>query len=103
MGSVGIIANPAAGKDIRRLVAHASTFDNLEKVNIARRVLLGLAAADVDEVLRMPDAIGILTRALQHLDGAPRRNSPGLRAGRSPTPTRPAPRRCCASVASGAS
>jgi hypothetical protein len=71
VGSVGIIANLAAGKDIRRLVAHASTFDNLEKVNIARRVLLGLAAADVDEVLWMPDAIGILTRALQHLDGAP--------------------------------
>ena len=45
VGSVGIIANPAAGKDIRRLVAHASTFDNLEKVSIVRRVLLGLAAA----------------------------------------------------------
>jgi predicted polyphosphate/ATP-dependent NAD kinase len=35
----GIIANPAAGKDIRRLVAHGSTFDNNEKVNIVHRVL----------------------------------------------------------------
>jgi hypothetical protein len=30
MGPIGIIANPAS-KDIRRLVAHASVFDNQEK------------------------------------------------------------------------
>jgi hypothetical protein len=69
--SVGIVANPAAGKDIRRLVAHASTFDNLEKVNIVRRVLLGLAAVGVDEVLFMPDVFGIVPRALHHLAGVP--------------------------------
>jgi predicted polyphosphate/ATP-dependent NAD kinase len=69
--SVGIVANPAAGKDVRRLVAHASTFDNLEKVNIVRRVLLGLAGASVDEVLYMPDAFAIVPRALHHLDSAP--------------------------------
>ncbi len=68
---MGIIANPSAGKDIRRLVAHASTFDNLEKVNIVRRVLLGLAAVGVDQVLCMPDAFDILGRALHHLKGAP--------------------------------
>jgi predicted polyphosphate/ATP-dependent NAD kinase len=68
---VGLIANPAAGKDIRRLVAHASTFDNLQKVNIARRVLLGLAAAGTDRVWCMPDAFGIAQRAVRHLDGAP--------------------------------
>ena len=44
MATVGIIANPASGKDIRRLVAHASVFDNNEKINIVRRVLLGLDA-----------------------------------------------------------
>ena len=71
MAAVGIVANPAAGKDIRRLLAHASTFDNLEKVNIVRRVLLGLAAAGVDDVLFMPDPFGIVPRALHHLDGAP--------------------------------
>jgi predicted polyphosphate/ATP-dependent NAD kinase len=69
--SVGIIANPAAGKDIRRLVAHASTFDNLEKVNIVRRLLLGLAAVGTDQVWYMPDPFGIVPRALHHLDGAP--------------------------------
>jgi predicted polyphosphate/ATP-dependent NAD kinase len=36
MTSVGIIANPASGRDIRRLVAHGSVFDNNEKVNIVR-------------------------------------------------------------------
>jgi len=60
---VGIIANPASGKDIRRLVAHGSTFDNNEKINIVRRVLLGLAAAGVNEVAYLPDNYGIVERA----------------------------------------
>ena len=62
--SVGIIANPASGKDIRRLVAHGSVFDNQEKVNIVRRVLLGLEAAGVKKVLYMPDYFGIVPKAL---------------------------------------
>lgn len=61
---VGIIANPASGKDIRRLVAHGSTFDNNEKINIVRRVLLGLDAAGVSEVAYLPDSYGIVERAL---------------------------------------
>jgi len=62
---VGIIANPASGKDIRRLVAHGSVFDNNEKVNIVRRVLLGLEAVGVERVLFMPDYFGIVPRALE--------------------------------------
>ncbi len=49
--SVGLIANPASERDIRRLVAHASVFTSHEKINLLRRVLLGLAAAGVDLVL----------------------------------------------------
>lgn len=60
---VGIIANPASGKDIRRLVAHGSSFDNNEKINIVRRVLLGLAAAGVREAAYLPDTYGIVERA----------------------------------------
>lgn len=60
---VGIIANPASGKDIRRLVAHGSVFDNNEKINIVRRVLLGLDAAGVSEVAYLPDTYGIVERA----------------------------------------
>ncbi len=62
-GTVGIIANPASGKDIRRLVAHGSTFDNNEKINIVRRVLLGLDAVGVSRVWFMPDTYAIVTRA----------------------------------------
>jgi predicted polyphosphate/ATP-dependent NAD kinase len=42
MSTVGIIANPASGKDIRRLVAHASVYDNQEKANIVEGALKGL-------------------------------------------------------------
>ncbi|HEX7034170.1 MAG TPA: NAD(+)/NADH kinase [Pseudomonadales bacterium] len=44
MGTIGIIANPASGKDVRRLVARASVFDNQEKQAIVGRALAGIAA-----------------------------------------------------------
>lgn len=68
MTTVGIIANPASGKDIRRLVAHGSVFDNNEKVNIVRRVLLGLDAMGVERVLIMPDRFGIGFQALDRVE-----------------------------------
>ncbi len=63
-GLVGIIANPASGKDIRRLVAHGSVFDNREKINIIQRVLLGLDALGIDHVLAMPDISGLVRQAV---------------------------------------
>ncbi|MFN0148099.1 MAG: NAD(+)/NADH kinase [Dehalococcoidia bacterium] len=62
-GPVGIIANPASGKDIRRIVARASTFDNQEKRNIVRRALAGALAAGADRFLYMPDCYGIVSEA----------------------------------------
>jgi len=67
MITVGIIANPASGKDIRRLVAHGSVFDNDEKVSIVRRVLLGLEAVGVERVWIMPDSFGIGLKAIDPL------------------------------------
>ncbi|MDP6512555.1 MAG: NAD(+)/NADH kinase [SAR202 cluster bacterium] len=61
MASVGIIANPAAGKDIRRIVAQGRFVPNNEKVNILKRVLSGLDAVGVESVLFMPDS-GMLGR-----------------------------------------
>lgn len=61
--TVGIIANPVSGKDIRRLVAHGSVFDNQEKVRIVRRMLLGLDQIGVGEVVYMPDYYAIVERA----------------------------------------
>ena len=65
--TVGIIANPASGRDIRRLVAHGTVFNNDEKVNIVRRVLLGLEAAGVTRVFVMPDSFSIVQKALDGL------------------------------------
>ena len=64
MKTVGIIANPASGKDIRRLVAYGSVFDNVEKVNIVRRLLLAMDSLGVKDVFYMPDAYHITERAL---------------------------------------
>jgi predicted polyphosphate/ATP-dependent NAD kinase len=65
--TVGIVANPASGKDIRRLVAHGSVFDNNEKSNILQRILLALDALGVDRVSIMPDYYGLGERALSEL------------------------------------
>ena len=62
-GSVGLIANPASGRDIRRLVAHASVISTDEKVRIIRRLLLALDAAGVERVLYMPDTSRLVPRA----------------------------------------
>jgi len=67
--SAGIIANPASGKDIRRLVAHATVFDNQEKVNLIRRILLGLQATGVQTVWIMPEYFGFYDRALDAFCG----------------------------------
>ncbi|TCJ19914.1 ATP-NAD kinase [Rubrobacter taiwanensis] len=71
--TVGVVANPASGRDIRRLVAGASVFDNAEKGNMVRRLMTGLGAAGVDRVLMMPAGDGIaesLTRNLRGRTGA---------------------------------
>lgn len=65
MSAVGIIPNPASGKDIRRLVAHGSVFDNHEKANIVGRLLLGLEAVGVERAWIMPDSFGIGLCALE--------------------------------------
>ena len=67
MSKVGLIANPASGKDIRRLVAYASLMDNKEKTNLVRRILLGIDSTGVDEILIMPDYYGLGSRALSGL------------------------------------
>ena len=52
---VGIIANHAAGKDIRRIVSQGRFISNQEKVNTLARVIAGLVAAGVKRVVFMPD------------------------------------------------
>src|SRR6266487_5452330 len=73
---VGIIANPASGRDIRRLVAYGTVFDNNEKTAIVRRVLLGLEAVGIVQVAYLPEHdFGIVPRALDGLSGRPQGSS----------------------------
>ena len=63
MATVGIIANPAASKDIRRLVAQGRVVPDWEKVNTVRRALIGLQSTEVDRVVAMPDSGNLCRRA----------------------------------------
>ncbi|HIM61753.1 MAG TPA: ATP-NAD kinase [Dehalococcoidia bacterium] len=63
LGLVGIIANPAASKDIRRLVAQGRVVPDWEKVNIVRRVMLGLQAVGANQILAMADSSNLVRRA----------------------------------------
>ena len=63
MSLVGIIANPAASKDIRRLVAQGRVIPDWEKVNTVRRVMLGLQSVGVSNVLAMADSSNLVRRA----------------------------------------
>lgn len=66
MGIVGLIANPASGKDIRRLVARASVFDNQEKGAILRRALAGMASAPGDKCIAyLDDPHALVDQALR--------------------------------------
>lgn len=67
MKSIGIIANPASGKDIRRLVSHATVVDNNEKVNIVKRVILSAQGCGVDRIYIMPDTFLIGYKAKEDL------------------------------------
>ena len=57
--TVGLVANPASARDIRRLVADASAVTTNDKLNLIRRAMVGLAAAGVDRVVSMTDLSGL--------------------------------------------
>jgi predicted polyphosphate/ATP-dependent NAD kinase len=69
---VGIVANPASGRDIRRLVAGASVFGNADKAGMVFRLLAGLGAAGVQRALMLPAGDGLsptLHRQLERRTG----------------------------------
>ncbi len=69
MSIFGIVANPASGKDVRRLVARASVFDNQEKQAIVGRVIVGAKAAGAVECAYLDDANGIVAGAIRDSSG----------------------------------
>ncbi len=81
-GSVGIIANPVSGKDIRRLVANAPSSTLAEKYTIVRRLVLGAAAAGADHFWFLTEPHHIGARAIETL------NLPGVRFDHVPIEAR---------------
>jgi hypothetical protein len=66
---LGIIVNPKAGSDVRRVLAAASTTTLEEKISIVRRVVLGAVEAGVDRVIINHDPHEIARRATETLSG----------------------------------
>ena len=63
MTAAGVIVNPHAGKDLRRLVSAAGQTSDASKVGTLRRVIAGLAEAGVEQILVGADRHGLGERA----------------------------------------
>lgn len=59
MPAIGLVVNPSAGRDIRRLTGSAVVSDNYAKRQTARCVLAGLAMTPDVEAVVMPDKAGL--------------------------------------------
>jgi hypothetical protein len=70
--SIGIIANPASGKDIRRVVAYGNAYGNSDKVSIVQRVLLAAGITGIDTVYYMEEYYGIVNAAVSGIYGVHR-------------------------------
>lgn len=66
--SVGLVANPVSARDIRRVIANATSLQVSDRANIVMCVLAAVRACGVKRVLMMPENGGIrslLKRGLQ--------------------------------------
>ena len=63
--TVGVIANPMSGRDIRRLVASASVFPNAEKASMVVRLTAAAGALGVGRVRVSTDTFGVSTAVLR--------------------------------------
>ena len=59
---IGILVNPRAARDIRRLVTGASSIPVSERIAICHRIVRGLAVLDVGQILMMPDRDNIAVK-----------------------------------------
>ena len=69
-GTVGIIANPAAGKDIRRLVSAASPTSDMAKIGIVRRAIVGAAEGGAERIVISDDHKSLGRQAIEGLGRA---------------------------------
>ncbi len=75
---VGIIANPASARDIRRIVAHGGATTTYDKLNLLRRVMSGLGAIGVGHVISMADRAGVMAGLAQASTGPSAKEWPTL-------------------------
>ncbi|MCP5152878.1 MAG: NAD(+)/NADH kinase [Ectothiorhodospiraceae bacterium] len=78
---VGIIANPVSARDIRRVIANATSLQITDRANIVLRVLASLRACGVERVVMMPENGGIrghVHRGLQRAANRGEATFPGL-------------------------
>lgn len=68
MGTVGVVVNPLAGKDLRRLVSAATHTSDGVKIGIVRRVVAAAAETGADEILLARDRHRLAERAVEGLD-----------------------------------
>lgn len=68
MSSVGVIVNPWAGKDIRRLHAAVGHTPDTVKAGIVRRVVIAAAECGVSRIVLGNDASGLAARAVEGLE-----------------------------------
>jgi predicted polyphosphate/ATP-dependent NAD kinase len=71
MSTVGLVVNPGASRDVRRLTSLARAVDANEQANTVARVLCGLAAGGVDAVVYMPEPSHVVERARGMLAATP--------------------------------
>ena len=71
MTTVGLIANPLAGKDVRRFVSAASLNSDRSKIEILKRCVLGAIDAGAEKILLANDFRNLTIRAVEglNLDG----------------------------------
>jgi predicted polyphosphate/ATP-dependent NAD kinase len=69
VSTVGVIINPHAGKDIRRLVSAAGQTSDAVKIGIVRRVVVGALEQGAERVLLSTDTHQLAERAVEGLDG----------------------------------
>lgn len=68
MSTVGVIVNPVAGKDIRRLVTSASHTSDSAKIGMVRRTVIAAVEAGAQRVLVAADPHHLGRRAVDGLD-----------------------------------
>ncbi len=69
VSTVGVIINPHAGKDIRRLVSAAGQTSDAVKIGIVRRAVVGALEQGAERVLLSSDTHHLAERAVEGIDG----------------------------------